>query len=117
MSLPKRRGFRRILVDRLDYDWRYSNPVDEPILKVFVRPSVTRSKLIITIDCQDPWLQKRENIIHHGLQPCSSPVTPKFVAMAIEAGIDLGWQPKLDYSQFEIKYRTGKFLIEKYSKK
>lgn len=108
MSLPnKKRGFRRVVVDLIDYDWRYLSQYGK--ISVDVRLSAKpRNKLIINLDSEDSWLQKRENISIHSLHPCSAPITPKFVTHAIKESLALGWQPQVQ-SCFAVKYQGGTF--------
>ena len=110
MTIPKkRRGFRKIVVDLISYDWRFETFSDEPIYIDIRLTSKPRSKLLIDIDCKDPWLQNIENIRYHHLHPCSSPITPKFVANAIKASLKIGWQPKENHGEFYVKYQGGQF--------
>ncbi|MEM7595296.1 MAG: hypothetical protein AAF383_28010 [Cyanobacteria bacterium P01_A01_bin.83] len=95
MSLPnKKRGFRRIVVDFIDYDWRYFSQYRKICLDVRLSTK-PRNKLIINLDSEDPWLQMRENISTHNLHPCSAPITPKFVTYAVKESLALGWKPKI----------------------
>ena len=108
----KRRGFRRIVVDSIDYDWRFDNWSNEPVYPIYVDIRLTtkpRSKLLIDIDCEDPWLQNIDNTRYHHLHSCSSPITPKFVSNAIKASIKLGWKPEENYGEFYVKYQGGNF--------
>lgn len=108
MTLPnKRRGFRHIVVDSQSYRWRMF--ADGTI--VIRLNSHPRQQLMVNIDWQDPWLQDRANMPYHHLHPCSSPITPKFVAMAIQASLKLGWQPELN-NRFNINYRAGNFTLQ-----
>ena len=110
MTIPKnRRGFRQIVVDSINYDWRFDNFSDKPIYIDIRLASKPRSKLLIDIDCEDPWLQNIENTRYHHLHSCSSPITPKFVANAIKASLFLGWLPKENYGEFYVKYQSGQF--------
>ena len=117
MTIPKnRRGFRSIVVDSINYDWRFYtyNCSNESTCYVDIRLTTTpRSKLLIDIDWEDPCLTMRENYHHHHLHPCSSPITPKFVANAIKASVKLGWQAQEDYGEFYVKYQSGEFSIGK----
>jgi|GEM_PF-1459442 len=110
MTIPKkRRGFRRIVVDSIDYDWRFDNRSDEPIYVDIRLTTKPHSKLLIDIDFKDPWLQNIDNIRSHHLQSCSSPITPRFVANAIKAGKQLGWQPIENCREFYVRYQGGEF--------
>lgn len=117
MNLPKnRRGFRSIVVDSINYDWRFDNYncAEESTCYVDIRLTTKpRSKLLIDIDWEDPWLNMRENYHHHHLAPCSSPISPKFVANAIKASVNLGWQATENYGEFHVKYQGGEFSIGK----
>lgn len=110
MSLPKKkRGFRRIVVNSTDYDWRFANWLNKPFFVDIRMTSKPRSKLLIDIDCDDQWLQNRENVVYHRIHPCSSPITPGFVANAIKESLNIGWQPNNTYNEFFVKYQGGQF--------
>ena len=109
MTLPnKKRGFRQITVDLKSYRWR-SIREGAIVIRADIKP---RNQLIINIDWEDPWLLDRANIHLHHLHPCSSPVTPNFVAMAIEESIKLGWQPESNITKFNVNYQAGKFTLQ-----
>ena len=113
MTIPKkRRGFRRIVVDLINYDWRFDNCnwSNEPTYYIDIRLTIEpRSKLLIDIDWEDPWLKNIDNTPYHHLHPCSSPITPKFVENAIKASTKLGWQPTKNHDEFFVKYQGGEF--------
>ena len=114
MTIPKnRRGFRRIVVDSTNYDWRFDSCFDEPIYIDIRLTTKPRNKLLVDINCEDPWLQNIDNTRYHNLHNCSSPITPKFVANAIQASKKLGWQPIENNGKFYIKYQNGNFSIGK----
>ena len=48
--------------------------------------------------------------LHH-LLPGNAPITPKFVAIAIEESIKLGWQPESNITKFNVNYQAGKFTV------
>ena len=111
MTIPKnKRGFRRIVINSINYDWRFGNNKSNRPMYVDIRlTSKPRNKLLIDINWEDPWLYMKENLCHHHLHPCSSPITPKFVANAIKASIKLGWQAEEHYKDFYVKYQDGEF--------
>lgn len=109
MILPnKRRGFRQIIVDFIGYRWKVTD-VGNVDIRADIKP---RNQLIINIDWEDPWLQDRANMHHHHQLPCNAPISPKFVAMAIEESIKLGWQPDSNITKFNVYYQTGKFTLQ-----
>ena len=102
MNLPhKKRGFRKIVVDSIEYDWRCDEIID------IRKHDAPRSKLIVNIDFQDPWLDKFEI----RLQRNNSPITPSFIAYTIQQSILLGWQPE-GYKISTVKYQNGEFSWE-----
>jgi hypothetical protein len=118
MSLPKKkRGFRRIVVNSIDYDWRFANWLSRPCFVDIRMASKPHSKLLIDIDFDDPWLRNRENLFYHRLYPCSSPITPGFVADAIKASLNIGWQPNNTYNEFFVKYQGNQFSSGRVIKK
>ncbi|MGB8703211.1 MAG: hypothetical protein WCD18_27650 [Thermosynechococcaceae cyanobacterium] len=105
MSLPqKRRGFRRITVNGVIYDWCCGKVID------IRRSDKPRSSLFIDIVFNDPWLQKFETRLNN----TSNPITPAFIAYAIQEVTQLGWQPT-DYLSCIARYEGGRFTLE-YSK-
>ena len=102
MSLPqKKRGFRKIIVDGIAYDWCVDQIID------IRKADEPRSSLQIDIVRGDPWLQKFET----RLQPNSNPITPSFIAFAIQEVTRLGWKPK-GYESHTAKYEGGQFTLE-----
>jgi len=109
MTLPNKKcGFRQITVNSIGYRWKVTDMGNVDI-RADIKP---RNQLIINIDWEDPWLLDRSNMHLHHLHPCSSPITSKFVTMAIEENIKLGWQPELDITKFNVNYRAGKFTLQ-----
>jgi hypothetical protein len=64
-------------------------------------------QVFVNINFDDPWLQEFET----RMQRNSHPITPAFIAYAIQEVIRLGWNPE-DYKSYTAKYESGKFILD-----
>jgi len=100
----KRRGFRNIVADEVNYVWRGGGGVT---IQLADSPS-NGSQLQVDYGYFDVWLyvNDRENR-PPDFEPKS--VTPSFVADAIRFARIVGWQPESDKKSRTIYYRDNQF--------
>ena len=100
----KNRGFRKIVVEGLTFNWRFSSFVD-------IRPEGQKeNKLVVDIGWFDEWLYTN----NQGNRPPDfepKSITPEFVMKAIEFALANHWNVNLKRSIVNLKFHQGKFQI------
>ncbi|MEO1049913.1 MAG: hypothetical protein AAFX87_04790 [Bacteroidota bacterium] len=103
MTKPKKkRGFRKIVVDGIQYNWRLDNEV------VILPDEISCSRLTVDFGFYDPWLyvNDKENE-PEAFEPRL--VTPKFIEACIRFALSVGWLKGGENQLLEIVYRKGVF--------
>lgn len=106
MAHPRnRRGFRPIVVDEVSYCWRF----DEVLHVVLDSESSDPGQRLVVDWGWVDWLEPGYRDL-----PTAEPqvVTPKFVALAIRAGLASGWEPTERGQEFRLRLANGEFSEE-----
>ena len=109
MPLPqKKRGFRKIVVDSVEFNWRLNYNIEN---NIEVCPSAHRdNKLIVDIGWYDAWLYVDSRTVK---PPAYEPkiVTPAFIRTVIEFALANSWDIANRTLTTKINYRDNKFAI------
>ena len=105
MAKPKKkRGFRAIKVENIDFNWCFLGLID-------VRPDKQKSNMLtINFGWYDDWLYVNDK---ENEPPEFEPVivTPKFVSESIKFALDNGWDVEKANQNFKVTYRDKKFKV------
>jgi len=106
MATPnKKRGFRKIRVNDIDFNWSFSGEIN-------IRPANNRNnQLVVDFGWYDVWLfvNDPENV-----PPPYEPkvITPLFVRECILFAMDNKWDIEKRVDKFEVLYRKGTLSIK-----
>ncbi len=97
MALPKkRRGFRKIIVNNIIYNWRFCSHID-------IRPNENKNnRLLIDVGWYDIWLVNKPESKPKNTFPQN--ITPKLIERLINESIKIGWDIKNNNQTFILKY-------------
>jgi len=102
MIPEKKRGFRKIIIDGITYNWRFSDSVE-------IRPAHnSTNRLEINFGYFDLWLYANDKeSIPEDFDP--KVITSNFIRAAITNAIKLGWNTEHTNQLKKLKYRNGIF--------
>ncbi len=98
MTLPKkRRGFRKIIVNNIIYNWRFCSYID-------IRPNENKNnRLLIDVGWYDVWLYVN-NPKSKSKNTFPQNITPKLIERLINESIRIGWDIEKNNQTFILKY-------------
>ena len=107
MIPKKKKGFRKIVVDNVAFNWRFSELIE-------IRPEGNQTnQLEVDFGYFDSWLYANDNAnAPENYEP--KIITPSFVKKSIESAIMLGWNLETKNKLKKLKYRNGKFGVVEY---
>lgn len=103
MIPKKKKGFRKIVVDNIAFNWRFSEIIE-------IRPEGNQNnKLEVDFGYFDSWLYVNDVNKPEDFEP--KIITPNFVKKSIKNAIELGWNIETKNKLKKLKYRNGKFDV------
>ena len=102
MTVPRNKGYRRIVVADRSFKWRFSD-------RVVVVPEGLSGRQVLEVDFGwfDTWLHVKDPA--RAPPPFSPKVaSPAFVASAIEFALQNGWNTDVRGGRFKLKYSAEK---------
>ena len=106
MARPhKKRGFRPITVDDLNYNWRLNQL--SGMIEINIADSCNQ-RLEVDFGWYDVWLYLGCAERPPDYEP--EAITPRFVERAIRSGLQQGWWPHEKGKAFRIRYRNACFM-------
>ena len=107
MSLPKnKRGFRKITVKGIEYNWRFSVTAD-----IRLNSNPKGESLNLNVGLYDIWYHFSDKV--KPSEPEVWTVTPKIISEAIIFGRENGWNPEEKNGVFRVIYKDKTFKKEK----
>lgn len=120
MANPKkRRGFRSIEVEGIQYRWRFQPSIPDSLVRIMQSEAKGQTLVVQMIGWVDPWLSLsgfhvEENVMHLYSNAANVPpiITAKFVRQIIQFALTNGWNPEVSGPDFQMTSQKGEFGLQ-----